>query len=220
MDAGSDRKSTPQGIADALRDDLLNGVLDPGTRLTEESLSERFGAGRHSVRSALQLLASEGLLEHRRNRGIVVPEVTAQRIDELCSYRSILELGALRLALAGGADFSAVVRAVETLESLPEDTTWRHIMEAHSAVHERIVEASGNERLVAAHASCENELNRMLAIIHGDFTAQRLGVMHRELVDQLLAGGDSALHALENDLEFGGRAAMHAALDRQQSVSA
>jgi DNA-binding GntR family transcriptional regulator len=220
MHAGDNDKSTPQSIADALRDDLLDGVLEPGSRLTEESLTERFRCGRHSVRSALQILAGEGLLQHRRNRGIVVPDVTSERIDEMCSYRLILEMGALRLALEDGADFAKVMQAVEHLESLAPETSWRHVIEAHSAVHQRIVEASRNPRLIAAHAACENELNYMLAIIQADFTAHRLAVMHRQLFDKLLVGGETALLALDSDLEQGGRAAMHVALEKRNPVRA
>ncbi|WP_344324629.1 GntR family transcriptional regulator, partial [Kitasatospora putterlickiae] len=105
MGDGAEAGSTPDGIARALRDDLLDGVLEPGARLTEEALSARFRCGRHSVRAGLRTLVAEGLLEHQRNKGIVVPAVTAERIDDMCSYRSILELGALRLALARDADF-------------------------------------------------------------------------------------------------------------------
>jgi len=96
--------STPESIAQALREDLLDGVPSPGSRLTEEALCARFMSGRHSVRAGLQILVSEGLLEHRRNEGILVPEVTEERIDEMCSYRAILELGALRRRLAIRAD--------------------------------------------------------------------------------------------------------------------
>ncbi|WP_051791228.1 GntR family transcriptional regulator [Amycolatopsis jejuensis] len=207
--------STPTSIAHALRDDLLDGALEPGTRLTEEALTARFGCGRHSVRAGLQTLVSEGLLEHQRNRGIVVPAVTTDRIDDMCSYRSILEIGALRLALAEGADFSAVEEAVRHLESLPKEAPWRHVIEAHSAVHSAIVEAGGNPRVVAAHQACQNELNCMLATIRAVFSAPQLAAMHRHLADQLKVGGEAALRALEDDLELGGRAAMHLALRRR-----
>ena len=208
--------SAPGAIASALRDDLLDGALAPGTRLTEESLSARFGTGRHTIRSGLQLLVSEGLLIHERNKGIVVPAVTEQRVDAMCSYRLILEMGALRLALAAGADFDDTERAVERLESLTDDTPWRHVIEAHSAVHRAIVEASGNDRLVAAHRSCQDELNVMLATIRGDFSARRLAILHRDLLGQLRIGGDVALRALETDLELGGRAGMLLALQRRR----
>ena len=211
--------SAPGAIARALRDDLLDGAIPPGARLTEEALSARFGCGRHTVRSGLQILVSEGLLVHERNKGIVVPPVTEDRIDVMCSYRLILEMGALRLALAAGANFSEVAGAVEHLESLTEDTPWRHVIEAHSAVHRRIVEASGNPRLVAAHQSCQDELNAMLATIRGDFSARRLAILHRDLLEQLYIGGDVALRALESDLELGGRAGMLLALRRQRGTT-
>jgi hypothetical protein len=60
----------------------------------------------------------------------------------------------------------------------------------------------------------------MLAIIRTDFTVGRLTVRHRELAEQLRIGGDAALHALEDDLEVGGRAAMLLALRRQRGLSA
>jgi len=129
--------SAPGAIAQALKDDLLDGAIAPGTRLTEEALSTRFGCGRHTVRSGLQILVSEGLLAHERNKGIIVPPVTEERVDAMCSYRLILAMGALRLALVVGADFSEVSRAVEHLVSLTEETAWRHVIEAHSAVHRR-----------------------------------------------------------------------------------
>jgi DNA-binding GntR family transcriptional regulator len=217
MSAGRD-SSTPERIAGVLREDLLDGVLGPGARLTEESLTARFGSGRHSVRSALQILASEGLLEHRRNKGIVVPAVTAERIDTMCSYRLILELGGLRLALERSSDFAGVAAAVELLESLGPDASWRQVIEAHGAVHRQIVAAGGNDRLVRVHAACANELSVMLATIRADFMARRLAVLHRELLDDLVLGGDQALRALEDDLERG-RATMHRALDRPAALS-
>ena len=207
--------STPDSVAKAVRDALLDGELEPGTRLTEEALSARFKAGRHSVRAGLQTLVSEGLLEHQRNKGIAIPAVTAERIDTMCSYRSILELGALRLALLQDADFDAVDEAVKRLESMTAETPWRHVIEAHSAVHTEIVVAGGNPRVIAAHRACDNELNCMLATIRARYTASHLAMMHRHLIDQLRIGGESALQALEDDLELGGRAAMHLALRRR-----
>jgi DNA-binding GntR family transcriptional regulator len=213
----SDR-STPQSIARFVRDDLLDGVIGPGQRLIEEELAQRFGTGRHSVRAALQILSTEGLVEHRRNRGIIVPEVTAERIDDMCAYRLVLELGALRLAQARGADFAAVEAAVDGLDALAADAPWREIAEAHSAVHRAIVAECGSMHLRDAHAACELELNGMLAIVRSDFTAHDLAARHRRLVDDLRRGGEVALHALEDDLESGGRAAMHVALDRSRAT--
>jgi DNA-binding GntR family transcriptional regulator len=93
--------------------------------------------------------------------------------------------------------------AVEHLESLPDAIPWRRITDAHAAVHHEIVVASGNDRIIKAHNDCQAELMSMLAAIRGDFSARRVAVMHRHLLDQLLVGGDVALRALEDDLELG-----------------
>jgi hypothetical protein len=69
---------------------------------------------------------------------------------------------------------------------------------------------------MTAHRACENELNAMLATVRADFSARRLAIMHRDLVTQMRIGGDVAIRALEDDLELGGRAAMHLALRRQR----
>lgn len=42
--------------------EILGGILPPGRRLREEHLAERFGASRHTVRSALAALTADRLL--------------------------------------------------------------------------------------------------------------------------------------------------------------
>ena len=202
--------STPENIAQALREDLLDGVPSPGSRLTEAALAPASCVAVTPSGHGLQILVSEGLLEHRRNKGILVPEVTEERIDEMCSYRALLELGALRLALGRATDFADVSAAVTHLESLADDTPWRHVIEAHSAVHRAIVEASANDRLVAVHRACENELSFMLA--NGQGRLLRSAVRDPAPIPRrpaLHLGGEAALRALEDDLELGGRSAMH-----------
>lgn len=217
QEVGSDA-SMPDAIASQIRNDLIEGILLPGSRLTEGALTSRFSAGRHSVRAAIQMLVVEGLLVHERNKGALVPQITEARIDEMCSYRAVLELGALRMALAGGADLQGVADAVDALGDLPEDAPWRTVIDVHARIHDEIVVAGGNERIIKAHRDCEAELTTMFALIKPDFSARRFSIMHQHLLEQLLVGGEVALRALEDDLELGGRAAMHLALRRQREV--
>src|SRR4051812_1482175 len=55
-----------------LRHAIIEQALEPGAKLPEDAIGERFGASRTIVRSALGLLAAEGLVELRRNRGAAV----------------------------------------------------------------------------------------------------------------------------------------------------
>src|ERR1051325_10293229 len=59
-------------ICRALRRAIIEQALEPGANLPEDQLGERFGVSRTLARHALGQLASEGLVELRRNRIAVV----------------------------------------------------------------------------------------------------------------------------------------------------
>lgn len=212
--------SAPERIAAVLRDEVLDGVLEPGHRLREEVLCERFGAGRHSVRAALRLLVSAGLAVHERHRGASVRPLTRQRVEQTLGFRAVLELGSLRLALAQGSDLSGVEAAVRELEALPEQTPWRQALVVHGRLHHEVVRAAGNERLLDAYLSCEAELLQLFAVLRPDFAVSDLARLHRRLVDRLHAGGEAAVQALADDLELAGRAGVLHALERSEQLAA
>jgi GntR family transcriptional regulator len=70
-------------IADALRDEILAGVLAPGDDVpTEAELGARWSASRGPVRNALAQLRAEGLIETTRGRpSRVVSRKTNQPVD-------------------------------------------------------------------------------------------------------------------------------------------
>jgi DNA-binding transcriptional regulator YhcF (GntR family) len=130
--------TAPERVAMQLRDELLDGQYAAGTRLREEELAERFEVGRHTVRSAIRLLVERGLIVHERNRGAVVPPLTQRRIDEIFGFRKVLEIGALRMALADGADLTPVATVVEELEGLvgrDPAPSWGELTEVHARIH-------------------------------------------------------------------------------------
>jgi DNA-binding GntR family transcriptional regulator len=67
-------------IADQLRVEIQNGVYPLGSMLPpEQSLCERFDAGRHTIRDAVRVLVDEGMLMRRAGDGTKVIAVTRQR---------------------------------------------------------------------------------------------------------------------------------------------
>ncbi|WP_394618635.1 GntR family transcriptional regulator [Lentzea sp. JNUCC 0626] len=211
--------AAPERIAAAVRGELLDGVHPVGTRFREEELVARFGVGRHTVRSALRLLVDRGLLVHERHRGAVVAPLSQARIDEIFDYRKVLELGALRMALAAGADLGPVLAEVDHLEALATRTpapTWRELTRVHSAFHRAIVAAAGNRHLLDSYRRCEDEVRLLLTFVRPDFDAAGLAAVHRALAGQLQQGGDTATDALTYDIDHAGRAALLTALHRAE----
>ena len=90
-------------IVERLREAILTGRLQPGSRLVESDLTSRFGVSRGPVREALRRLTADGLIEHWPHRGAVVRRLTEREIRELFLIRIEMEALAARLAAAADA---------------------------------------------------------------------------------------------------------------------
>ncbi|CDX35671.1 GntR family transcriptional regulator [Mesorhizobium plurifarium] len=61
---------------------VTTGELSSGDHLRTQHLADKFGVSRSPVREAMQILAEEGLLEQKENRGFFVKDVPESRIIE------------------------------------------------------------------------------------------------------------------------------------------
>src|SRR5450830_719265 len=86
----------------ALRDDIIEWRLAPGTVLAEVEQSERLGVSRTPLREALSRLSAEGLTTTAGGRGVVVSDISLEDIDELFELRETLEGRAAALAAERG----------------------------------------------------------------------------------------------------------------------
>lgn len=114
MQAGTGRVAAQNLTAQVvvqLRHDLLSGRFAPGSRLNEAELAARLEISRGPVREAVQCLVSEGLVEHRPNRGALVPMPTPESVTALFELRLPLEVGIVRLACARRTDDDLVALA-------------------------------------------------------------------------------------------------------------
>ncbi|WP_137988465.1 GntR family transcriptional regulator [Streptomyces vilmorinianum] len=79
------RNTLRRQIADALRDEVLAGRLQPGQEFTVKQIAEQYGVSATPVREALVDLSAQGLLDSDQHRGFRVHEFT---IDD---YRGMVE---------------------------------------------------------------------------------------------------------------------------------
>ena len=78
-------------IADALRVEILNGELEPGTRIRQEDVASRLGGSRLPVREALRMLAAEGLVQLEAHKGARVPVLDSGELENLYRMRERIE---------------------------------------------------------------------------------------------------------------------------------
>lgn len=93
-----ERQTRTEKLAEELADAILDGTLEPGCRLDEHMLAERYGTSRTPVREALRQLATTGLIELRPRRGAVVTQVTSEQLEMLFVAMGELEATCARLS--------------------------------------------------------------------------------------------------------------------------
>jgi DNA-binding GntR family transcriptional regulator len=137
-------------IADALRDEILDGRPPAGSRLVETELAERFGVSRGPVRDALAELAREGLALDLPRRGTFVSSLTEADLDEVYVIRRAIEEAAVRLAVERATDDEvAVIRAaLDVVEAAYARGDLATAWEADMAFHRTYCRLSGNGRLL------------------------------------------------------------------------
>jgi DNA-binding GntR family transcriptional regulator len=185
-----DRSSTTSRVADALRQMLFAGELEPGQPLREVSLAESFDVARSTVREALQVLAGEGLVTRFPNRGVVVTELTEDDIEEIFGARLVLEAAGVR-AGASGADLRPVVDALAAYSRAAEDEA--QATQAHLEFHNSLVALTGNARLLASARHLTADLRLGLASVERVRRNARDQVAdHRRLLRLVRAGDETA----------------------------
>ena len=98
-------------VVQALEQDILAGVLQPGDRLDERQLGERFGLSRTPIREALVQLTANGLALSEPRRGTVVAAITLTELVEL--FEVMVELEALCAQLAARRMTPAQIERLE-----------------------------------------------------------------------------------------------------------
>src|SRR5262245_25137287 len=96
-------------VTERLRELVIAGQYAPGTQLSEMELAEQFGVSRGPVREALVRLVQVGLLERIPNRGVFVPNVGDEDLDDIYLAREAVESAALRVLLRRGDDVPALI---------------------------------------------------------------------------------------------------------------
>jgi DNA-binding GntR family transcriptional regulator len=152
-----------------LRLAIINGQLPRGTRLVEHQLAADFGVSRGPVRSALQVLEGEGLVEVLPSGGMASAGFSVDDLASLFRVRHLLEATAVRYGVDAGSPTASVETA---LEQLMADTNEAHFVEYDIAFHRSIVEFGKSRFLLRSWASLAPVIEAVVRIGHVAATSQ------------------------------------------------
>lgn len=141
-----------------LREDILDGVLAPDTKLNICELCETYSIGNSPMREALTRLAQSGLVIAERLKGFRVSPISMVELRDIYSVRRLLDCEALRLAVENGNDeWEAQVVAnfhrLEKFERCGSDTppTFQEWQDRHHHVIYTIILACDSPSLINLH---------------------------------------------------------------------
>ena len=97
MESGSERAAV-DAVVERLESAILSGEIGPGERLSEQSLSAKFGVSRGPLREAVRTLEGRRLLERTPFAGVRVVDPSLADLEHLLTVRETLEGTACRLA--------------------------------------------------------------------------------------------------------------------------
>ena len=189
-----ERRSLHRAVADQIRDMIVEGELPPGERINEGALSDQFGISRTPLREALKVLASEGLVELRPNRGTRVAPITPEEVGELFEVVSGIErlAGELASLRMSDRDFERLQALHDRMEQHYEAGERHEYFRLNQQIHNTIVSLAGNTVLNATHASLMVRVRRARYMAIQSPDRWHESVQEHRAIMQALKARDSA----------------------------
>jgi DNA-binding GntR family transcriptional regulator len=149
------RRSLHDEVVERLRDMIVSGELEEGSRLREQVLCEQLGVSRTPLREALKVLASEGLLERLPNRGARVTHLSVADLEQMFEVMGGIEGFAGQLACARITDQEVeIIRELhDAMASYFRQDDMLQLFKVDQEIHRRIVRAARNDALYATYES-------------------------------------------------------------------
>jgi DNA-binding GntR family transcriptional regulator len=180
----------------ALRSEILDGDVVPGTVLGEVEQATRLGVSRTPLREALTRLESDGLVA-ASGRTLVVTEVSVDGIRELFELRQALEEQAARLAAArrNPAVFIALAQRFATAPRLVDQGDAGEYYALIDEFDTAVDVAVDNDYLVGALRTVRTHLTRIRRLARHNPDRLRAAATEHQLIAEAIAAGDSGLAA-------------------------
>ena len=137
-------------VFNTLRQAILTGELKPGERLMEIHLANRLGVSRTPIREAIRKLELEGLVTMIPRRGAEVAQITEKSMSDVLEVRRAMDALCVELACERISDeeLKELKAACDNFEHAVRSKDNKKIAKADVELHDIIVKATGNSRLV------------------------------------------------------------------------
>ena len=193
--------SARERIYEALKEWIVEGVLEPDEQLKDVELAERFGTSRTPVREALRQLEDEHLVVTARNRWTRVAPLDVEEPGRLLPIMSALETLALRSAWPfSDDDKERLEEANATLARAIERRRAKDALAADLRFHGAFDGCAGNPELTGLLGRLRDRMRRTDLVYWARPALARTSVEeHMRIIDAVRADDlEAAVAALDD----------------------
>ncbi len=141
--------TTSEIVLESLREQIINGTLQPQEKLVETEIAQKFGLSRGPVREALRQLAVEGLVDYCPNKGCTVVLLSPQDAYEVFFLRGSLEKLAIQKSNCRLSDYSLLIMeaSIEEFKKAMLAGNTMQAVHADETFHQQIIRSAQLNRL-------------------------------------------------------------------------
>ena len=172
-----------------IREDILKGKYKQNDELKEATLGKELGVSRTPVREALRQLELEGLVTMIPRRGAEVAQITEKSMNDVLEVRRAMDALCVELACdrITPEELQDLKKACDTFEAAVKTDDIKQIAQADVALHDIIVQATGNQRLIQLVNNLSEQMYRYRFEYIKDFSQhERLVEEHKVIYESIV----------------------------------
>lgn len=155
-------------LVSQLRAMLMGGDLAAGSRIPEGELCRRFSVSRTPLREALKVMAAEGFIILRPNRGAIVAPLDPGEIGPIFEFKSALErlIGLTAAERAGDEEITALEVTHDGLRSAVAQGDHDTYTRLNFRFHQGLARASHNPVLAQGYEALQHKIWRYRFVVN------------------------------------------------------
>ena len=153
-------KTLKDHVYDFIAEEIREGKLLPGQRISENDICNELEISRTPVREALIQLAAEGIIENTSRKGFTIKTITVKEITELYTVIGALDATAAKLACNNltKQDYADMSFYIESIDLAIKSENFEMYHKHQIAFHQIYIQKCGNKTLIDFIETAKNKL--------------------------------------------------------------
>lgn len=153
-------KTLKDHVYDFIAEEIREGKLLPGQRISENDICNELEISRTPVREALIQLAAEGIIENTSRKGFTIKTITVKEITKLYTVIGALDATAAKLACNNltKQDYADMSFYIESIDLAIKSENFEMYHKQQIAFHQIYIQKCGNKTLIDFIETAKNKL--------------------------------------------------------------